>query len=1462
MPHIKSIRLVNVHFNNATQFYDDFSMELGGMNTTYDLENGGGKSLLLLMVLQTVLPKSFLRREKPLSLLFQGGKDRTSHVAVEWILEEGSGYKYLLTGFSARKRRGAAGMAGTNGPEEEENLQAADIEHLNWCVFYNDHRTAGIRSVPLRTEEAGKKSCAGFEDIRKYIQLIRQKGLPAEVFDGIDKYQSYISAHHFLTAEWNIIKGINSGENSIESYFRQNTTSRKLIENQFVKIVEDVEALNKGGKNNDDSLLLADTLIEIRNRLNEYLRLQGHMAEFEKIKKYYEEFSEKNDGFLKSYQEFEACKLQAAAIRNLLGNKMKTLEERKQETQTELDRNMAGSIEVQQLKRLLEAGLVNHEKEGLLAGMRRQEAERDQLADMQSELEKSLNHFLTLEGYGEYRKVKARIREIGQRLQILEADQDSLQADYREAGGKLRFLTEKLLRKLEGEEREAKDSKGELEKKINRLQQELIENEKASSELEVQYNNLTEQEGRLQGKLNRLSDFFLKRGEMDAVLSAGKFLSRLEEERNRYHSERDSITERIKSIEGDSQHLDLEVVKTEGEINRRTETQKTLESWLESYQHDLSELEKRAAGFGKSTVGEYREGLRLFIHQESLRKLELEIEAGRTRRKKQLSGDSGYYVPNEEILSLAGKLNDKCEFVQTGVDWIAHAAPEEKENILRRMPYLPFSVITDRRSFDRLKSGRIKPDFTSDYPVPVVNLETVRLINDGNGEDIYYFCSFAGLLLDSGLYNQYIRGMEVALKKLDKEITAADTRINELNEELSGVDVFYGKYPQAEIDYKKKTVKTLKDEIATLEKSLRDLKEKKNGLLREKKVLDGRLEEVAKLAAACQEKIEKIKDSMETENDLANIREQLSLNQKELAAMREKIGGIKNATDKLEQKRDSADERLKSLMLELHDVKKDREQLLSFMEMENTLAITQVSAEYHALLEAVSGRHAEESDLRNSQEENKTRLEELKSRILRDCGGDLEEVEKSEEKGIQIIIPTRSMISDAKQNKDSNGKELKTADGRVTKIRLAVEKTDGKLEEILRGLGEDFKDDLPCYDSESRYQREIEKAEQLIEGYAEKIGGANKELERIKDEHARLNHQKEDYDAFLEREEVTGDGIVAFETVEYRQFEKEYYSLQVTIRQQDQKWDARIKAIQAESAEFVIREPLEELGKISKPVSAAQCLANKDNFIEYIANIEEQMRKITRDILQLESYQEDFTRRCVQRAELVLGHLRKIESLSRIEVYGRRTSMIELKLQEFDEKDKQLRMKTHIDGIVKDIGEEVAVDRKRVAAKLSTKELLTRIVDMDKAAVRLYKIESIPENSRFYRWENAIGSEGQNNSLYFIFAACLISFIRMLSITNTSVRTKKVIIADNPFGATSAVYLWDPMFKIMKQNDIQLIAPGHRIPREITSRFGVSYLLNQDILQDGRMRVVVKDVRVEEDGDVLRFIDPEQLSMF
>ena len=50
MPCINRIRVNNVKYNFGTQQYDDFSMRMYGKNTLYDLANGGGKSVLMLLL--------------------------------------------------------------------------------------------------------------------------------------------------------------------------------------------------------------------------------------------------------------------------------------------------------------------------------------------------------------------------------------------------------------------------------------------------------------------------------------------------------------------------------------------------------------------------------------------------------------------------------------------------------------------------------------------------------------------------------------------------------------------------------------------------------------------------------------------------------------------------------------------------------------------------------------------------------------------------------------------------------------------------------------------------------------------------------------------------------------------------------------------------------------------------------------------------------------------------------------------------------------------------------------------------------------------------------------------------------------------------------------------------------------------------------------------------------------------
>ena len=60
MPQINRIRVNNIKYNFGTQFYDDFLMRFSCRNTIYDLANGGGKSVLMLLLLQTMLPNCTL----------------------------------------------------------------------------------------------------------------------------------------------------------------------------------------------------------------------------------------------------------------------------------------------------------------------------------------------------------------------------------------------------------------------------------------------------------------------------------------------------------------------------------------------------------------------------------------------------------------------------------------------------------------------------------------------------------------------------------------------------------------------------------------------------------------------------------------------------------------------------------------------------------------------------------------------------------------------------------------------------------------------------------------------------------------------------------------------------------------------------------------------------------------------------------------------------------------------------------------------------------------------------------------------------------------------------------------------------------------------------------------------------------------------------------------------------------
>ena len=88
MPQINRVRVNNVKYNFGTQFYDDFIMRFNCRNTIYDLANGGGKSLLMLLLMQNMIPNCTLDDKQPIEKLFRKGRYNTFiHSLVQWKLE-------------------------------------------------------------------------------------------------------------------------------------------------------------------------------------------------------------------------------------------------------------------------------------------------------------------------------------------------------------------------------------------------------------------------------------------------------------------------------------------------------------------------------------------------------------------------------------------------------------------------------------------------------------------------------------------------------------------------------------------------------------------------------------------------------------------------------------------------------------------------------------------------------------------------------------------------------------------------------------------------------------------------------------------------------------------------------------------------------------------------------------------------------------------------------------------------------------------------------------------------------------------------------------------------------------------------------------------------------------------------------------------------------------------------------
>ncbi|MDE5864068.1 MAG: hypothetical protein K2H34_06965, partial [Lachnospiraceae bacterium] len=267
---------------------------------------------------------------------------------------------------------------------------------------------------------------------------------------------------------------------------------------------------------------------------------------------------------------------------------------------------------------------------------------------------------------------------------------------------------------------------------------------------------------------------------------------------------------------------------------------------------------------------------------------------------------------------------------------------------------------------------------------------------------------------------------------------------------------------------------------------------------------------------------------------------------------------------------------------------------------------------------------------------------------------------------------------------------------------------------------------------------------------------------------------------------------------------------------------------------------------VELPETYEEAKALLTNIREMISYIALEKERVEQGIEDMEAIKNNFENQCIERCRDVRTELDKLPKLSRIQLDGEMIQMVSLSIPYVKDEFIKQRMSDYIDEVVG--GADQFNDNndriKYMKGRLLLKKLFSVMVtDMNAIKLKLYKRERMKEQSRYLRYEEAVGSTGQSQGIYIQFLVSIINYISGMYAPEAEVNElKKVIFIDNPFGAAKDIYIWEPIFALLKTNNVQLVVPARGATPAITNRFDVNYILGQQLV-GGRQQTVVVDYR-------------------
>lgn len=1464
MPAINRIRVNNVKYNFGSQQYDDFVMRMYGKNTLYDLANGGGKSVLMLLLLQNLIPNCTLDEKQPIEKLFRnGGGNTVIHSLIEWRLDDdemSEGYRYMTTGFCARK---AKDEAEGNGMVKKDT---ASVEYFNYCIMYREYNRNDIVNLPL----SHKGERISFAGLKNYLKDLARKdfNLKVQVFDRKGEYQRFISQYGLYESHWEIIRGINKTEGHVRTYFETNyKTTRKVVEDLLIEEIIEKAYLVKT-EQNEDSEDMAKNLMDIKDKLMELTRKKRDIANFDRQMELIHVLEGRVTSFLSLFEQRDKLTgtianvyVTGKAITEEDALKLEAFEKEKEDKLKEKE-SKKKDLECLKIRRL------EYEKEALM-----EEIEKllKAVGENKSETVEAQNELKLKESMNDYMDYKKDAAAKYENESVLRAAVANSKTDV----SKLRQLayTKKVRndRQADAYKQSLAEENKRLDEITDSLEKENEQLREAGISLSVARNNVkrAKEEARellsTIGQLKANTSILMLADAEDLLAGNEQSIREKQEQIARLEQRKTDRTKEYYEKLHQQDKLSLQIEESRAELDR---LQKKLDLYLDNAERIKNMMRIYNVTEQKELLSAINKRCMQCIVDVTNKQDELKALA---KRRKELSED--------RIIGETGAVNKVKEYIETrhnetavlGMDYIAARMPAEREQLLSAFPLLPYGVIV--KNFDFLQSDEAIFELQlGDYAVPVFS--EVLLYNPmGRSYD------------DSMLFISKRKEHFIDEELLQKEREQCNSRIKELEDGIHRLtelgltyeeDMAYISSLDSEVSMNTlDTVNDKKAETIALEKQLDALKDACHDLLlameQDEAALKSAKEELEQLRCTGQNLV-----AVKVVSDrIVKLEDAKKAGEAEAARLSGLEEGLKKSTAELTLAKADVESKIMTIQAAAAEMESEWNSLYADYYVEGKYQEVDLSdAELTAAFKAGKSIYERENIVLAD-----------KKQLIETLGQSMQRAKRSIEKRGISMDTLRKMdqehtvytVGEQALNKLSMHVSKLSTDGALLQNQLEQKRSvmhhlEGNIEQSVKQLEERYGTYSPVQASAAELEEAIATGDKLLKSIDREYKEMVRSYEKAVKQHNSMVELYKDVTRIMKVNNISpADAVIIHESEDRMRslFEESLLAYDKSEKALD-KARADLLKYKSHTAETLYSMEAFELSEtIGRDIAVPEDYKNAtlllDNLKSIISFIELEKERVTKGIQDMEFIKNNFETQCIQRCKDVKTELDKLPKLSRIMVAGEPVQMVGLTIPYVKDEHMKQKMSEYIDEVVAgaDQYEDAKSRMKYIRNCLVLKKLFGVIVtDMNAIKLTLYKRERIKEQSRYLRYEEAVGSTGQSQGIYIQFLISVINYISgMYGANIENDKRKKTIFIDNPFGAAKDIYIWEPIFALLKANNVQLIVPARGATPAITARFDVNYTLGQQ-LTGGKQQTVVVDYRSQIAQEEVEYkeLDYEQAS--